>query len=716
MSKSVLKSKLAFILFVVIASSCASIIFSESKFGKAVETQTLDWRMRWASHYRHPDTSVVIVTVDQGSLRFFLAQEVAWPWPREFYSALLDYLHEGGAKAVAFDMDFSQKDLDRLNVDAVESDSSFALSIRKSDNVVLITVLASGDSVSVGNESVQDRFMLHGVNGELKIPHYNSSLAPLTEFQQATRRLGAANFIVDDDGVARRIPLLFMLNNGLIPQLSIAAYSVGKNLNGRELNNFICSVPTDRNGYYLLNWYGKGGPDGVFKYYSISSLIVSAVQLKQGAAPEISPSVFKDKYVIVGGSAVGLMDFVSTPFTAYEPFPGAEIHATILSNLLKRDYLRELSPSTSWVIIMALSLLVTGVFVNARRVSVTTLIAAAALLAYLYIAFSAMSSRSVWLPLVGPELSVLTTLGFSGVVSYVTEGRRRRELKRLMNRYLSPEVVDEISADPDKIDFAGRELEATIFFSDIHDFTAASEKLKPKELVSSLNEYFTLVTEVVLNSGAMLDKYIGDSVMAVYGAPLPMEDHPARACLAALQIQYRLSRFYSTRRGSAPAFETRIGLNTGKIVLGNIGSVRRLDYTAIGDSVNLASRLEGANKEFGTKILVSESTYELAKGTVDARELDLVRVKGKEIPVRIFELVCEKGRMTPAEMELAEMFQEGLSFYRQREWERAVKIFLEILNRYPNDGPSKAYVARCRRLLEVGVPENWDGVYVMTTK
>ncbi len=717
MKKFFLKSKAMHYVLTVAASAFIAILFANSQFGTTVERETLDWRMRAASGTRKPDSSVVIAAIDQRSLTFFQKNGVAWPWPREFYGILLNYLHEGGAKAVVFDIDFSQRDMDRLNVDASESDSSFASAIRKSGNAVLIAVLTTTvDSSASFASAIGSSFFLPAFDTKVREPRFNSCVAPRKEFQKGAGGIGVANYFVDIDGVARRLPLLFRIDSRVLPQLSLAAYAVGNRLSQPGLEKFIKTIPTDRAGNYIINWYGKGGPGGVFKYYSIGSLILSAVQMKQGIKPQISPMVFRNKYVIIGGTAIGLMDYVSTPFTSLQPFPGVEIHATILSNLLQRDYLIEPPSVVDLLLMIGLSALAAGTLFRIKRVLISIVTVLVVLGIYLATAFLLLSASRLWLPLAGPEIAGLTAFALAGVISYVTEGRQRRELRKLMNRYISPEVVDEISSDPDTVDFKGREIEATVFFSDIREFTAVSERLHPKELISNLNEYFNLATELILNNGAMLDKYIGDAIMAVFGAPLPGEDHAAKACLTALQLQSALAGYYSSRAGDKPVFETRIGLNSGSMIIGNIGSERRTDYTVIGDSVNLASRLEGVNKEFGTKIIISESTYEKAKGVIEARELDLVRVKGKNIPVRIYELVSEKGRLGHDETSLFQLFHEGLESYRRREWKRAENIFQRVLREKPDDGPSRTYIARCETLSGTGVPDNWDGVYRLKTK
>ncbi len=714
MKKFFQKSKTFHFLSAAAFSSLIAIPFVNSQFGTTVERETLDWRMRAAAGSRRPDSSVVIAAIDQKSLTFFQKNGVAWPWPREFYGILLDYLHEGGARVVAFDMDFSQRDMDRLNVDAAASDSSFARAINSSGNAILISVLTKNESSP--DQTIDTSFSLPVSQVKAAAPRFTSCVAPLAEFQKGAAAIGVANYFVDVDGVARRMPMLFNLNGRIFPQLSLAAYAVGKRLTPAGLLRFINGVPTDHDGNYIVNWYGRGGPGGVFRYYSIGAMLLSAVQMKQGKTPEIPPSIFRNKYVIVGGTAIGLMDYVSTPFTSIEPFPGAEIHATMLSNFLQRDFISDPSGSTGYFLIAFLALLSAGILMRVKRVSLSVGIVVALCGSYAAAAFVLMTSFRIWLPLVGPETSALSAFAFAGVLSYVTEGRQRRELRRLMNRYISPDVVDEISADPDTVDLRGKEIEATVFFSDIRDFTSISERLQPRELVEYLNEYFTLTTELILNSGAMLDKYIGDAIMAVFGAPLPIQDHAAVACRTALRIQKTLLDYYASRGGERPVLETRIGLNTGKMVIGNIGSERRTDYTAIGDTVNLASRLEGVNKQFGTRIIISESTYEQARDSIEVRELDLVRVKGKNIPVRIFELVAEKGELAGDELKTFSEFNEGLKYYRAKEWEKATAAFENVLAAKPGDGPSSTYIARCRTLSSEGVPDDWDGVYSFKTK
>ena len=616
--EELLESKRLLSLVIGLLSTIVVALLIALNVVSSIDRPALDIMFRHGSHPHRADTSVVIAAIDQKSLNFFDGQGFGWPWPRDFYSALLGYFKRGGAKAVIFDMDFSQKEVSRQNVDAEEADNMFADSIKMCGNVVLASTLIGGDTAGSRNPISRIDFSQLAGKSRLDVPDLKSAVLPVEQFMQNCRQLGVANYVVDVDGVTRRMPLLFRYHGVFLPQLAFAGFVVDKNFSSADVNNFLHSVPVDRNGDYLVNWYGRGGPDGVFKYYSIGALIVSAAQVIMGKAPEISPANFENKYVIVGGSAIGLMDFKSTPFTVYEPYPGMEIHATVLSNFLQKDFMHE-APSWIWYLLaVVFAFFMSWLFFRIGRIIPTTLVALSGIAGYAVAAFLAFRFLNFLLPIGAPVISIILGFSFSGAISFVTEGRRRREMRRVLNRYMSPRVVDEVLLHPDDFELGGRELDATVFFSDIKNFTGLSEKMSPKELVENLNEYFTLACDLVLTHSGMLDKYIGDAIMAVFGAPLQSDKHALNACLAAIEVQDQLKKYYSlSDRRNGPVFETRIGLNSGKMVIGNIGSLKRLDYTAIGDSVNLASRLEGVNKEFGTKIIISESTYEQVKDGVE---------------------------------------------------------------------------------------------------
>jgi adenylate cyclase len=323
----------------------------------------------------------------------------------------------------------------------------------------------------------------------------------------------------------------------------------------------------------------------------------------------------------------------------------------------------------------------------------------------------AFRSWLIWVPMATPLAAGVVSLGLGAMASYRIEGKRRRQVRNLFSRYVAPEVVRELLVDPDRVGLGGKEVEATIFFSDVKDFTNMSEKMSPTVLIEHLNRYFDASSNALLARKALIDKYIGDAIMAVFGAPTEDPEHATSACLAALQLA-DLGR----RMPGNPSFFTRMGLNSGRVVVGNVGSQKRLSYTAIGDNVNLASRLEGVNKKYGTQILISESTYVRAQSAIEARELDFIRVKGKAQPTRIYELVAQKGALDAQTMTLHAVFAEGLAFYRAQRWDEAQAAFERALQIDPNDGPSRVFVDRCPKLAGAGLPADWDGVYEFTSK
>jgi adenylate cyclase len=271
--------------------------------------------------------------------------------------------------------------------------------------------------------------------------------------------------------------------------------------------------------------------------------------------------------------------------------------------------------------------------------------------------------------------------------------------------------------DPEKLKLGGEKKDLTVLFSDIRGFTSISEHMTPERLVKFLNEYLTKMTDMVFKYDGLLDKYMGDAIMAIWGAPLDQSDHPLRACYTALEMVEELHLLqHKWATEGMPRLNIGIGINAGPMVVGNMGSERRFDYTVMGDSVNLGSRLEGLNKLYGTNIIISEMTYERVREEILGRELDLVRVKGKDQPVKIYELLSRRAKTLPEQKALAEEFQAALGEYRNRNWETARKIFQSILERYPEDGPGRLYVERCQTLEKTPPPEDWDGVYTMTTK
>jgi adenylate cyclase len=350
----------------------------------------------------------------------------------------------------------------------------------------------------------------------------------------------------------------------------------------------------------------------------------------------------RDKIVFVGASGSGLFDVRPNPFGPADP--GVLIHATLADNILNRDYLRRAAPAADIAAVLAAALLAALAVWGLASAWAAAGSGAALLVLYVATAFWLFAARGLWLDVAAPSLAILFTFTGGMVVNYVTEGRQKRQIREMFSKYVAPEYVAQLAEDPSRLHLEGRRAELSILFSDIRGFTSISEKMQPTEVIGFLNEYLSEMALIVKDAGGTLDKFIGDAVMAFWGEPVPRADHAERACDCALRMraatQQMAERF---AREGKPPIRIGIGINTAEVVVGNIGSLdHKLDYTVIGDGVNLASRLEGLNKEFSTTIILSEFTLAKLAGRYDVRPLGDVKVKGKEKPVAIFELLGRK--------------------------------------------------------------------------
>jgi len=682
---------------------------------RTTELKTLDARFRAFSGTRRPNPDVVLVAIDQKSINFYRRQmQVGWPWPRSFYQILVDYLAQGGARAILFDMYFSEPSSDTKETDGAEADAGFGAAIARARTVHLAAQLLDDADAEQNNDVAPEARLLWPARASLptRPVAFHNAILPLAVLQAGAAGLGVVNHVEDEDEICRRVPLVHGFSQGYLPSLAYGAYAAVAGKPAAAPASL--GIPLDGPDF-LLTWYGPPGPDRTFPTYSAHALIVSAAKLRLGQAPDLAPTTFKNKLVIVGGTAAGLYDARNTPMARQRPFPGMEIHATLLSNLLNRDFLRPLDRrlATAWTAILAV--IVGMLFMRVRRLRVALPLIAVALAGVVGIAFLCFRTRLLWLPIAEPLVAGGLSLVLAAPVSYQIEGRRRRQVRSVFSRYLSPDVVRELLLDPDRVDLGGKEVEATVFFSDVRDFTSISEKLPPQVLVGYLNQYFDAASQALLSRKALIDKYIGDSIMAVFGAPAEDPDHARNACLGALAVA-ELGRQAATRDPDRPAFFSRMGLNSGRLVVGNVGSHLHLSYTAIGDNVNLASRLEGVNKQYGTQILISESTWRAASDAVETRELDFIRVKGKALPTRVYELVAAKGQLTAEQQAVHAAFAEALAAYRAQRWDHALTGFRQVLHIAPTDGPSQVFTKRCEILRVAPLPTDWDGVFKLDVK
>jgi adenylate cyclase len=748
-------------------------------FLKRFEYDTLDTRFRYRpTRYTPPDSRIVVVSIDQQS------QEVLgkWPFPRKYFGQMLDALHQDGAKVAAFDITFDKPDQTSAPIRSLwarleqekkaghppdpkleahvaelarefDSDAQFAAALRRFGPVVLGNFYLEpqevrgidGAALDKYAEMVQwyalNRTSINPATGKSDFASllnsyqfegtlFTATIANIPELappeNDEKTAIGFFNISSDADGVLRRSLLVLPFgrsNNpddidlyGSLEVQTLRAYlglktdqvTVNYGPAGIASLQFAdkLSIRPDYLGRMFINYRG---PRGTYPYYSLADVVQH----------RFMPGTFRDKIVLVGASATGIGDLRTPPYGGID-YPGLEVHANVIDNMLNHGFLihgpHQILLDLALIFVLGLPLGFALALVSPRWMwfGLSLLIPFTALV---YVAFL----RNYWINFTVPAGTLTANVMLVSLYRALVEEKEKRKVRSAFGQYLSPEVIRRLLLNPKLVE--PRKQDITVMFSDIRGFTTISEKLDAQELALFLNGYLSDMTRIVIATSGTLDKYIGDAVMAFWGAPYEDDSHAIQACTAAIEMMKRvreLQRQWATE--GKPALDIGIGLNSGVASVGNMGSVLRYGYTALGDSVNLSSRLEGLNKEYGTQIIVNESTFAAAQNAgLLFRELDLIRVKGKLQPVTVYELfghrldLQQEGTLADAEARLAE-FEKARRLYRQRQWSQAQSVFQSILNIWPNDGPSIVYLKRCQDYLADEPLPEWDGVFTMTHK
>ncbi|MCX7973125.1 MAG: adenylate/guanylate cyclase domain-containing protein [Candidatus Aminicenantes bacterium] len=666
-------------------------------FFQILEWKSWDLRTKYLCRREEASSQIVLILIDQPSLDFYASQGVSWPWPRQMYAAVLDFLRISQAKAVILDLIFSEP-----SVYGVEDDFLLAEAMRRNGKTFLAAAFSRNPPViEKADWSELMKFSLKEINDKkAAIIEANSVVLPIPKLLEAACGLGNVLFPPDDDAIFRRLPLYCRFQGKLFPSLplSVSLYLQSENYHSPRL---------DDQGRMVLYFFG---PSGTYKIYSIARVINSWLQIENKEIPQIQPSEFFDKIVFIASNAPGLLDLRPSPVSAVTP--GVEIQATALDNLLQRKSVGFLPRFVSIVLILFFGLSV-GVAVSYSTKIGMTLLFLLLGLSGPWLAAAVAFKQSFWLEIIPSEVAVITAFSLAALFNYSFEGRERRFIKNVFRHYLSPEIIEKILANPSLLRLGGEEREITSFFSDVAGFSSIAEKLTPQKLVTWLNEYLSAMTEIILEEGGTLDKYEGDAIIAFWNAPLDQPDHALKACRAAWRCQQELTRLNSEleKIGGRPV-RMRIGLNSGLAVVGNMGSRRRFDYTAMGDTVNLASRLEGAAKFYGVSILLSENTLRQAQGHLIVRPVDIVQVVGKSQPVTIYELLGFQEDFPPEKLLELQIFIQAWQAYSNRNFKEAHRLFSSL----PEDNLIRLYLKRCQEFINSPPPANWDGVFILKEK
>jgi adenylate cyclase len=717
-------------------------------FLNLLELKSYDLRFR-SRGTEKPGREIVIVKIDEESIRAI----GRWPWSREHWAKLIERLTNWGATVIGIDAIFAEPEQspdtariarfrERITqfgikdpnvfqfLDAeeriVDADSRLAASINRSGSVVMGYFFITSEDEMKGLKEI---YPLGDVSPVLpqalpfRLGSQKVKEIPLTEalsirsnIEMISEKAKALGFFNVDlavkgniDGTVRWVPLAIKFKNNIYPSLAlqvlreylgdpqppvlkVAEFGV----EGIQLGKTF--IPTGKQGGFLVNY--RAGRNA-FPSYSFYKIIDGDVQKED----------FAGKIVLVGATATGVPDVRVTPFDT--SLPGVEIHATVIDNILRQDFI--LQPDWIWsinilaIIVMALipALLITRLS-PVRGASISM----GLLFIYIVTNWYLLVDQRMWMNLIYPMLAFFGVFVAVTVYQYVTEEREKRKIRSAFQFYVSAGVVEEMLKDPAKLKLGGERKELTVLFSDIKGFSNLSETLPPETLTKLLNLYFTPMTVTVFKYQGTLDKYMGDAIMAIFGAPLEQNDHAEKACHTALDMVEALKALQkSWQIDGIPEISIGIGINTGPMSVGHMGSDVLFDYTVIGDHVNLGSRLEKLNREYGTTIIISEYTHRYLKDTFISRELDIVRVKGRTEPVRIFELLAREEPFHEWST-FKGLFENGLRAYRAQRWIEGIGEFEKALKIRPDDGPAKLYLRRCMLMQSKGSTPKWDGIQI----
>ncbi|MBT5632391.1 MAG: CHASE2 domain-containing protein [Nitrospina sp.] len=714
-------------------------------FFHLLELKSYDFKV--LSRGERPITGqVAIVAVDEKSLN----EKGRWPWPRTFMADLTDKISQAGAAVIGFDIFFPEKDryvpfttvkdaakkkdLSGINSEKLiewmqevgDSDRLFAEAILRSERTVLSYFVypeedRSGDStekltaeqmelLDFSQFPIVQRF--DDPSNPVYIQKMSSVGLSLSEFVNAANSAGFVSFVPEVDGVVRWVPMVMQLGEYLFPPLSLQVLKEATQLplavriapfgiDGLKLGDSV--FPTSETGDFLVNYFG---PAFTFTHYSASDVLNGKVGKKE----------LENKIILVGGTAAGIHDIHTTPYGPL--YPGVEVHANIIEGLIQQDYI--LRPE--WLRVLdILMILVSGLILGWISIHFKAYTMALALVSgvggYLLSDYYFFTQKGLWINTIYPVFTQIFVYSGITVFKFGFEEREKRFIKGAFSQYLAPAVVNQLVDNPSLLKLGGERKELTAFFSDVAGFSSISEKLSPEDLVLLLNDYLTEMTDIIKKYEGTVDKFEGDAIIAFFGAPISHKDHARRTCLVALEMQERLAQLREgwKKEGKAELY-MRIGINTGPAVVGNMGSKTRMDYTMMGDSVNLAARLEGVNKQYKTETMISGFTYEQAKEFVEVRELDRIRVVGKKEPVKIYELLAHKGAIDAKQEQVLKCYNEGYNLYNIRKWNEAAEWFEKALSFDETDGPSLTFFERCITFQIHPPREDWDGVFSFGVK
>lgn len=681
-------------------------------------------------------TDVVVVDIDEKSLR----EEGRWPWSRQKLAELVDNLREYGAIVIAFDVVFAEPERNlteemltelsdepnippdfKEDVQALKHlfdyDQLFAEEMEEQDDVVLGYVLTHNPNDQVGTLPPPVLTMTPEMSERTLISNMPGKIANISKLQTDKNNGGFVTNIADTDGVIRHYALILAHEDGLYPSLGLAAVMKYYFINQLDfkfvtiedyiaLEGFMLGdrmVPTDENGQVLIPYHGLSGS---LPYFSATDVI----QMK------LPNRALENKLVFIGTSAYGLGDLHATPFES--SYPGVEIHATLADALIQRDIPIQPDWDVGAKVVMILFIGLLLAFIL-PFMSLFSVIVVPILLIGLMIYFNQWLwiKHHIYLSTITIYIMLLALSMINIVFGFLLESKRRLHLKAMFGQYVPPAHVDKMSESDKAYTFEGESRIMSVLFADIRDFTKISESLEPNQLKQLLNDYFTPMTQIIFDHNGTIDKYVGDMIMAFWGAPLENEHHALDAVKAGFAMQEKANELAEQFKSiGVEDIRIGVGVNSGQMNVGDMGSKYRRSYTVLGDSVNLASRIESATKYYGVNMIISEDTLKGCENEVVCKHLDRVKVKGKAHAVEIFEPICFKKDLDEVIKSELKAYHIALEYYHQAEWDKALPAFEALTQEHPKTKLYHLYVKRVQKLKEQGVTAPWDGCFVRDEK
>jgi len=754
MRKNIVKQTALGLCIAVVISILISFLLLIGVF-RGLELKTLDYRFQWRGPQDVSHSDLIIITIDDQT---FKSCRDRYHFPRNYYATLVENLNEVGVKLIMFDIQFTEPDFKNPLGDQILSDA-----IKKSGNVILAGKIAReftrgglyeyvDEPIPVLMETGSD----WGVVGEMQ--DSDGFMRRCLIFEPYQDRilysLGSKVFFFEK-GLPRNPKWSFDGRDGYFVFSDSSGGNVQKILGHKGSGGFEQTI--------LINYYG---PASTFPTYSLSSVLDDAdfdlrdeedtdyleifkknsiypyefkVALLADSAKQVeaftalalgdtervdeiidSENPFKDKVALIGVSLEELHDNKYTPFYNYggvqRLMPGVETHAHAIQTMIDGSFIKVVPILVNILIIFILSMITAVMVIFARPViggAVTVILSAGVITG----AFWLFTHQSIWIYLIPLVVTVVSSYGGNVIYLFLSEQKEKKKIRGMFQTYMSPKVLKYLEDHPDAFSLSGEKREATMFFSDVQAFTTISESLSAEELSIVLNKYLSPMTDILMKYDGYVDKYEGDAIMCDFGVPMEDPDHAWKACYAALDQQKKLDvlRGEIKKEHGVDIF-VRMGINSGVVSAGNMGSAQRFQYTVMGDAVNQASRFEGANKQYGTYLMIGEETYKRVVDYIEVRILDKLVVKGKLIPITVYELLARKGELSKEQLTIREYFIKGIELYWDRKWKEAIKQFELAISVNGQDPPSKVFIERCKIYTDNPPGDDWQGEFVMTTK